>query len=426
MPKTGSMEGAAGLSLRHLRIFETVAKLQNVNKAAEVVHLTQSAVTQAIAKLEWQLHARLFERSNNGTYLTEAGRVFAARVEAMFAQIEEALTYIGAATPGQSSASIAERITRPQIRALSAIARGDVAGDPSNVDISKASLLRAARQLERCIGKPLLRQSADRLSTTEMGADFARKLRLAMREVELGIEEISDKAEQRDNRLRVGAMRLTGTFMVASVLNNLMTHFPNAQIDLRGGDRANLIEELRRGEIDIIVGLLFDPANSDRLIQEPLVPLPYVIVAQPNHPLAGRTKLTRADFEGYNWVAPNYDTARRAAFDRLAESLQIPPTATIQTTSLPTVRFLLSESHRLALLTRFEFEHAKGAGDLITLPFGPIEPAPWLGITHRANWAPTPLHLQFIELIRREATKIAKSNTAAQVRLSKPARATLR
>jgi LysR family transcriptional regulator, regulator for genes of the gallate degradation pathway len=404
------METIAGLSLRHLRVFETVAKLQNVNKAADVVHLTQSAVTQAIAKLETQLGAKLFKRSSNGTYLTPAGEVFAARIATMFSQIEQALANIGA------SESIAERMTRPQIRALSAVAKGDLLNEAEAIGISKASLLRAARQLERSIGKQLLHQSVRGVSTTEIGRDLAHKLQIAMHEAELGIEEVSRETKQDDNRLRIGAMPLSGTFIVTAVLNNLLSRFPDARVDIRSSERARLIEELRRGEIDLIVGLLSKPANSEWIIQEALIALPYVIVARPSHPLAGKTDLTQRDFQGYNWVSPNYDTTRRAVFDQLAKTLKIPPTATVQASSTLTIKFLLSGYNRLALLTRFEFEQAKGSGELIEIPFGPIEPTPWLGITRRVNWTPSSLHLQLIELIRREATNIKKASSAAKKR----------
>jgi LysR family transcriptional regulator of gallate degradation len=62
-------------TLRHLRAFQMVAQLQNVRKAAEAVCLTQPAVTLAIAKLEDQVGAILFERRSRGTYLTQAGEL---------------------------------------------------------------------------------------------------------------------------------------------------------------------------------------------------------------------------------------------------------------------------------------------------------------------------------------------------------------
>ena len=69
------MHTAAGPSLRHLRVFQMVADLQSVRQAANAVHLSQPAVTQAITKLESQIGASLFDRRSSGTYLNpEIGR----------------------------------------------------------------------------------------------------------------------------------------------------------------------------------------------------------------------------------------------------------------------------------------------------------------------------------------------------------------
>ena len=46
---------AFSASIRHLKVFESVAQLHGVRKASEEFHLSQPAVTQAIAKLEKQL-----------------------------------------------------------------------------------------------------------------------------------------------------------------------------------------------------------------------------------------------------------------------------------------------------------------------------------------------------------------------------------
>ena len=52
----------ARLPLHSLPAFRTVAELQNLRAAAEVLHITHSAVSQQIRGLEEQLGFKLFER----------------------------------------------------------------------------------------------------------------------------------------------------------------------------------------------------------------------------------------------------------------------------------------------------------------------------------------------------------------------------
>lgn len=69
-----------------LRVFEAVARLGGMSRAAAELHTVQSNVTARIRVLEDELGTPLFERSSRGTVLTAAGRrllPYAARVRAL-------------------------------------------------------------------------------------------------------------------------------------------------------------------------------------------------------------------------------------------------------------------------------------------------------------------------------------------------------
>ncbi len=62
------------MTLRHFRIFITVCDTMNMTAAAELLFISQSAVSQSIAELERYYHVRLFERLSRKLYLTPAGK----------------------------------------------------------------------------------------------------------------------------------------------------------------------------------------------------------------------------------------------------------------------------------------------------------------------------------------------------------------
>ncbi|MDP3522772.1 MAG: LysR family transcriptional regulator [Hydrogenophaga sp.] len=70
-----------------LLAFEAAARHQNVSRAAEELHLTQSAVSRQIRQLEAQLGTALFHRVRQRVVLTDAGRVYAADVSAVLQQL---------------------------------------------------------------------------------------------------------------------------------------------------------------------------------------------------------------------------------------------------------------------------------------------------------------------------------------------------
>lgn len=66
--------------LSALQAFEAIARRRSFSLAAAEMHLTPSAVSHQVAKLEGQLGLRLFERSARGVELTPAGEHYLQRV----------------------------------------------------------------------------------------------------------------------------------------------------------------------------------------------------------------------------------------------------------------------------------------------------------------------------------------------------------
>jgi len=82
------------MTLEQLRIFVAVAEREHMTRAAESLHLTQSAVSAAISTLETTYSTTLFHRVGRHIELTEAGRLFlneARGVLARAAAAQEAL-----------------------------------------------------------------------------------------------------------------------------------------------------------------------------------------------------------------------------------------------------------------------------------------------------------------------------------------------
>ena len=74
-------------STADLLAFEAAARHQSVSRAAEELHLTQSAVSRQIRQLEEQIGTALFHRVRQRVVLTDAGRVYAADVQNVLQQL---------------------------------------------------------------------------------------------------------------------------------------------------------------------------------------------------------------------------------------------------------------------------------------------------------------------------------------------------
>lgn len=385
-------------SLRHLKVFQSVAHLHGVRRASEECHLSQPAVTQAIAKLEEQLGVTLLQRCASGSYLNEFGVIFHRRVQRFFEQLEKALADLGVPNTPVPLSRLASRVSRSQIRSLIAIfENASFAQAARALGVSQTSLQRAARDLERTLRTTLYAQTASGLTATQTAAEFARQIKVALREIDWGIDEIQAACGNINGEIVIGAMLLAGSVVLASVVEEFVSTYPNANIRILNGNAEDMLRYLRAGDVDLVIGLLRDSRPAG-LAHQALAETPYVVVARHGHPLAHKSEVTLDDLAEYDWIIGTPGASRRIRFEKMFAGRR-QPTSHVATCSLPTIRLLLTHSDRITLMTSYELIYEEDA--LAALPFGPIEPVPSIGLTVRENWLPTQLQADFIDLVQK-------------------------
>ena len=400
--ESGAQGAGFTASIRHLKVFERVAHLQSVRRASEECHLSQPAVTQAVAKLEKQLGETLLDRRASGSYLNKYGVIFHRRIQRFFAQIEAALVELGVPNGEAQVSRVASRINWSQIRGLvSIVENGSFAHAAAALHVSQTSLHRGARELERTLRTALYVQTASGIMATPAAAQCARKLKLALREVQWAVDEVDAAKGNFGGEIVIGAMLLAGSVVLASVLNEFASEYPNANIRVLNGNAEDMLRYLRSGDVDFVVGLLRDPTPDD-LIVEALAETPYVIAARHGHPLLEKTSITLDDLAAYDWVIGTPGAIRRSRFEQIFAGRRRPQTR-IATCSVPTIRLLLENSNRLTLLTSYELMFEDDA--LTAVPFGPLDPPPSIGLTMRMNWLPTQLQVNFLDLYQKRVVR---------------------
>lgn len=370
------------LNLRHLRAMSAIVRLGSVSAAAQAVSITQPAITQGLAKLETQLATTLFERQPGGMNRTIAVDLFAPRVE-------RALAHIGSA-----------RVTSAQMRALLAIAEGGTyAGASAITCLSQPTLHRALSDLSIALRRPLLERRGRGIGFTDGGRRTIRNFRLARAELEAGLAELESLKGREVGRISVGAMPLSRARVLPAAVAAFHARYPDVQISIAEGAFGELIEPLRDGELDMMIGALRDPSPGADIEQKSLFFDRPAIVARKGHPLAG-TLPSIADLANYPWVMPPEGTPLhslwRLIFDEMGLAL---PQVPIECGSVITIRQLLIASDFLTLLSPDQVAVELEAEWLTIIAEAPPALSRNIGLSTRTNWQPTQLQAAFVAQI---------------------------
>ena len=78
------------MDLRVLQYFLTIAREENITKAAQSLHVTQPTLSRQLMQLEAELGVKLFTRSNHSIILTDEGMLFKRRAQELVSLAEKA------------------------------------------------------------------------------------------------------------------------------------------------------------------------------------------------------------------------------------------------------------------------------------------------------------------------------------------------
>jgi len=393
-------------NLRHVRLFDAAVDRASLSCAAEAVHISQPAASQALSKLEAFFGGLLLHRQGARVSPTERGLVVArrARRSLEFLHLASAnLARHSAIGKGLAMNLLEVHATITQLRALSAFAdTGTFQGAARLLGQAEPSVQRAARQLERMVSVPLFDSAQRGLRLTPAGSMLASHAHLILRELDSAREEVREMEGTFDGRIIIGTLPLVRTKIIPAAIAKLSSRRPQASFEILDGDYESLLAALMVGKIDLLVGALRRRNLDNRLVEETLFSDGLSIIARADHPLRQKQRVTYRDLARYPWVLPRQGTPARAIFNAFAERFPEESSASgiIETGSLVAVRGILLQTERLTILSRQQIEYDEKAGLLGVVPFDlPHSDRP-IGMARRSNWEPTILQRDFIAALQ--------------------------
>ncbi|NEJ19884.1 LysR family transcriptional regulator [Rhizobium leguminosarum] len=389
-------------NLRHLRVFLAVVDTNSVTRAADVCHLSQPAVTQALSKIERALRTSLFTRTPQGLFANVQGDVLAKRVRRAFGFLDPALNEL--------SPRLRMVATSSQLQALIAVREAEnFTLAARRLGLAQPTVHRAVTQLEEEAARPLFERTSYGIVATRAAGTLAQAARLAFAELAQAEVDLAETLSEEAGRIVIGAMPLSRSFVLPRAIAEFRKFRPNTPIHILEGPYADLLAGLRRGEIDFLIGALRDPAPIGDVEQRFLFTDTLVVVAGSNHPLAARSELSVEELAAYPWIVGQRGTPIRRHFDALFEGLGRPPTSIVESSSLILMRELLNGTDHLGCISYLQAQAELSRGLLKALPLDLSHTARPIGLTLRVNWMPTRAQEQFLKLVSSNEQPVAET-----------------
>ncbi|WP_204526160.1 DNA-binding transcriptional regulator HcaR [Citrobacter cronae] len=173
---------------------------------------------------------------------------------------------------------------------------------------SQPSLSSQIRDLEACVGVPLLVRDKRKVALTAAGECFLQDALVILEQAE-NAKVRARKTVQEDNHFAIGFVPSAEVNLLPKVLPLFRLKQPDMHIELVSLITTEQEEKILRGELD--VGLMRHPVYSPELDYLELIHEPLVVVLPVNHPLANEKAISAQQLHGVNFVStdPAYSGA---------------------------------------------------------------------------------------------------------------------
>ena len=197
---------------------------------------------------------------------------------------------------------MALRFTLRQLEYFVAVGEeGSISHASERVNVSSPSISAAISQLEDEFGLPLfVRKHAHGLSLTQAGRQFMAQAKQVLQEADALNRLAGDISGNVRGPLNIGCLVTFAQVLLPAIRRQFELKYPDVRVSQIETDQLNLIEQLRRAQID--VALSYDLEIPPDLEFVPLRSLPPYAMVPEGHPLARQNEVEVAELLDYPMV----------------------------------------------------------------------------------------------------------------------------
>ena len=275
----------------------------------------------------------------------------------------------------------------------------------SRLGMTQPAASKMLRELEEAVGEPLFERVGRGLKFTATGQAVLTTFRGLRNGVAALSRELHELPLGSSGRLLIGSISAASSTPLSEATIKLKQHYPLLSVEIHVDTSDRLIELLRGGKLDVVIGRPPEPASkSDQdCIFQPVGDEALALVVACNHPLLRGSVKGRVKFEAlqsYPWILPLPGSPLREVIEQEFRSHHVPlPTGLVETSSFMTVTGLVAQSEMIAVIPKSISSVFSRHGLLRGLAYAFTHSlSPWGSLVLRDRPV-SPITRQFLELL---------------------------
>jgi DNA-binding transcriptional LysR family regulator len=263
--------------------------------------------------------------------------------------------------------------------------------------LTQPAVAHQIRALENDFGVRLVDMAGRRVELTEAGAFLAERAPLVLDAAAALERDLRDFADAAAGRLYLGATLTIGSTLLPDALARFAVAHPAVAVEVEIANTAVIAAMLRSGRLSaaLIEGFVDDPA----LAVEPFFDDELVLIAPPQHPLAGSGPVTLAALRDLPFIAREPGSGTRELFERALATHGITPRIVLAIPSGEGVVRAVAHGLGIAAVSRLVCADAIVAGQVAAIDAPQLALRRSLVFVTRAGRARSPAVSAFRELL---------------------------
>ncbi len=225
-------------------------------------------------------------------------------------------------------------------------------------------------ELEYALGVQLFERLPRGIAPTWYGEIMIRRAGAALAEMDAAHQEVMELLSGLSGRVSIGAVMTPSTNLIPETVTLLKSRHARLHVAIQVDTSKILVQRLRAGELDLVIGRILDTESAAELNFEPLTDEPHSLIARSAHPLAKRQDLQLEDIAREAWILPPGGSILRDRLTALFLSHGLDqPSETVETLALPVITSLLLGSDMVVALPEDLVQPYLDSGLLTVLPY---------------------------------------------------------